>query len=72
MIASEINHSCLAQVFLINFKLNIMKKILSILAILILVSCNDEENATPTAPIDDPFDPMEMQVTLLKQVRLWV
>jgi hypothetical protein len=44
-----------------------MKKILSILAILILVSCNDEENATPTAPIDDPFDPMEMQVTLLKQ-----
>ncbi len=44
-----------------------MKILLSIIILLTLISCSDEENATPTAPIDDPFDPTEMQVTLLKQ-----
>jgi hypothetical protein len=44
-----------------------MKKLLSILAIAICVSCNEDENNTPAAPVDDSFDPMGMQVTLLKQ-----
>ena len=44
-----------------------MKTLFSILAVLILISCNEDENATPTAPINDPFDPMGMQVALLKQ-----
>lgn len=44
-----------------------MKKIFSILVIVISFSCSDEDDATPTAPIDDPFDPTEMQVILLKQ-----
>lgn len=44
-----------------------MKTFLSIFVILISISCNDEDNNTPTAPVDDPFDPMGMQVTILKQ-----
>jgi hypothetical protein len=44
-----------------------MKTLLSMFAIMILISCSDGENATPTTPIVDPFDPTEMQVTLLKQ-----
>lgn len=44
-----------------------MKTLLSIFIVLIGISCSDEENATPTVPIDDPFDPMGMQVMLLKQ-----
>jgi hypothetical protein len=44
-----------------------MKTLLSIFAIMICISCNEDENNTPTAPVDDPFDPMGMQVTLLKQ-----
>lgn len=44
-----------------------MKTLLSIFVILISISCNEEDNNTPTVPVDDPFDPMEMQVTLLKQ-----
>lgn len=44
-----------------------MKQLLSILAIVICISCNEDENNTPAAPVDDPFDPMGMNVTLLKQ-----
>jgi hypothetical protein len=46
-----------------------MKKLFSILAIAVCMSCDDDDN-TPTAPINDTFDPMGMQVTLLKQGEL--
>jgi hypothetical protein len=32
-----------------------------------LISCSEEENGTPNQPADDQFDPMEMNITLLKQ-----
>ena len=44
-----------------------MKKLISLFVMLILISCSEEENNTPTAPVDDPFDPMETMATLLKQ-----
>lgn len=44
-----------------------MKTLVSLFVILISFSCSEEENATPTTPINDSFDPTGMQVTLLKQ-----
>lgn len=44
-----------------------MKKIIILLLVVFSISCSEEENNTPTQPVDDPFDPMEMDVTLLKQ-----
>lgn len=43
-----------------------MRKIFIILLCLFFIACNEDEN-TPTKPINDTFDPMEMNVTLLKQ-----
>ncbi len=43
-----------------------MKKLLAILMMLVLISCKDDD-ATPTAPIDDSFDPIATGATLLKQ-----
>lgn len=42
-----------------------MKKISFLFVMLISFSCSEEENNTPTAPIDDNFDPG--QATLVKQ-----
>ena len=42
-----------------------MKKLFFLFVMLISFSCSEEENNTPTAPIDDNFDPG--QATLLKQ-----
>ncbi len=42
-----------------------MKKIIVLLVVLSF-SCSEEEN-TPTQPVNDPFDPMGMDITLLKQ-----
>lgn len=47
-----------------------MKKLVSILTILISISCSEEDNNTPTAPVNDQFDSMEMQVNLSKQGNL--
>jgi hypothetical protein len=44
-----------------------MKKLFLVSLIIFSFSCKDEESTTPTAPIDDPFDPMEVQATLLKE-----
>jgi Electron transfer DM13 len=44
-----------------------MKNLFSIIILLMSFSCNEEDNNTPTAPINDPFDPTEVQATLLKQ-----
>jgi hypothetical protein len=44
-----------------------MKKIIILLLVVFSISCSEEENNTPTQPVDDPFDPMEMDVTVLKQ-----
>ena len=41
--------------------------IFSIIAIFIAASCNEEKNITPTVPVDDDFDPMEMGATLIKE-----
>ncbi len=38
-----------------------------LLLVIFSISCSEEENNTPTQPVDDPFDPMEMNITLLKQ-----
>ena len=38
-----------------------------LLLVIFSISCSEEENNTPTQPMDDPFDPMEMNITLLKQ-----
>jgi hypothetical protein len=43
-----------------------MKKII-ILLVVFSISCNEEENNTPTQPVNDPFDPMGMDITILKQ-----
>jgi hypothetical protein len=42
-----------------------MKKLFFLFVILLSVSCSEEDNNTPTAPINDNFDPG--QATLLKQ-----
>jgi len=44
-----------------------MKKLSIILFLLAFASCNEDENNTPTAPIDDDFDPTEMDATFLKE-----
>lgn len=44
-----------------------MKKFLFLFLVIAAASCSEDENNTPTAPIDDPFDPMETGVTELKQ-----
>jgi Electron transfer DM13 len=41
-----------------------MNKLFLLFVILISFSCNEDENNTPTAPIDDKFDPE--QATLVK------
>lgn len=38
-----------------------------LLLVTLSISCSEEDNNTPTQPVDDPFDPMEMNITLLKQ-----
>jgi hypothetical protein len=43
-----------------------MKKLVSILVLLLLVACQEEEG-TPTAPVNDTFDPMEETVKELKK-----
>jgi hypothetical protein len=42
-----------------------MKKIFFLFVVLLSISCSEEENNTPTAPVNDNFDPE--QATLLKQ-----
>ena len=42
-----------------------MKKLFFLFVLLISISCSEEENDTPTAPVNDDFDPE--QATLLKQ-----
>jgi Electron transfer DM13 len=67
MIGSEINHSFWRWEFLIRSKQhNDMKKILFLLITLFVISCSEDDN-TPTGPVNDSFDPMGMDVTLLKQ-----
>jgi hypothetical protein len=44
-----------------------MKKLFLLSLLVISFSCKDEDNGTPTAPIVDTFDPMEVQATLLKE-----
>lgn len=44
-----------------------MRNIFFVLLYVCFISCSEEENNTPTQPIDDPFDPTEMNITLLKQ-----
>ncbi|MCI0752015.1 MAG: DM13 domain-containing protein [Flammeovirgaceae bacterium] len=44
-----------------------MKKLVSILVVLLSVSCQEEENNTPTAPVNDSFDPMKETVMELKK-----
>jgi hypothetical protein len=43
-----------------------MKKFVAILVLLMSVSCHEEDN-TPTAPVNDTFDPMEENVKELKK-----
>lgn len=38
-----------------------------LLLVMFSISCSEEESNTPSQPVDDPFDPMEMNITLLKQ-----
>ncbi|HEX5169347.1 MAG TPA: DM13 domain-containing protein [Cyclobacteriaceae bacterium] len=42
-----------------------MKNLIVIFSFLLLVSCSNDEDNTPTAPIDDDFEPTE--ATLLKE-----
>jgi hypothetical protein len=44
-----------------------MKKLMRILAIIVLISCSETEDNTPANPIDDDFDPTGMQVTLVRK-----
>ena len=44
-----------------------MKKIFLVFVVLFSISCSEDDDNTPTKPIDDSFDPMENGVTLLKQ-----
>jgi hypothetical protein len=41
--------------------------IFSIIAIVIAASCSEEDSITPTVPVDDDFDPMEMGAMLIKE-----
>lgn len=41
-------------------------KVFLFLLIAVAFSCNEVDENTPQAPIDDDFDPMEMNVTLIK------
>jgi len=43
-----------------------MKNALIFFLVMTILACSDDDN-TPTALIDDPFDPMETSVTLLKE-----
>lgn len=47
--------------------IRIMNILRIVLIIAIFISCNKEENNTPTQPVVDPFDPTEMNITLLKE-----
>jgi hypothetical protein len=44
-----------------------MRKISIALLCLLFIACSEDESNTPAQPIDDPFDPTEMNATLLKQ-----
>lgn len=44
-----------------------MKKIICLFLFLVCISCSEDENNTPTALVDDPFDPVESEAMLLKQ-----
>ncbi len=45
-----------------------MKKIMvTLLTLVIFVSCSENEDNTPLDPVDDEFDPKEMNVTLVKE-----
>ena len=44
-----------------------MRKLFLILVVLFSTSCSEDDNNTPTTPVDDSFDPMEAGVTPLKQ-----
>jgi Electron transfer DM13 len=44
-----------------------MKNLLVLTAFLLFISCSEDENNTPSQPIDDPFDPGAMNVDLLKE-----
>lgn len=43
------------------------KFIFSIVVIIMAASCSEDENNTPTVPVDDDFDPMEMGAMLVKE-----
>ena len=43
-----------------------MKNVMWVFTIIALVSCNETDDNTPVNPIDDDFDPMGMQVTLVR------
>jgi hypothetical protein len=47
-----------------------MKSLCSLLLILAIFSCSGEEDNTPSAPIDDSFDPAEVMATLLREGEL--
>ena len=44
-----------------------MKKIFLVFVVLFSISCSKDDDSTPTAPVDDSFDPMGMDIMLLKQ-----
>lgn len=44
-----------------------MSKVFLVFVVLFSISCSEDDENTPTAPIDDMFDPMETGITLLKQ-----
>lgn len=44
-----------------------MKKLFIFLLVVASASCSEDENNTPTSPVDDPFDPVATGATLLKQ-----
>jgi hypothetical protein len=41
--------------------------IFAIVTMMLVASCNEAEDNTPVGPVDDDFDPMEMQAVLIKQ-----
>ena len=44
-----------------------MKKLIFVFVVIALVSCSEVEDNTPVTPVDDDFDPTEMQVTLVRK-----
>ena len=45
-----------------------MKKIIaSLLLVVIVVSCSENDDNTPVGPVDDDFDPTEMNITLVRE-----